>query len=396
VLRDITDADPGRPGRALRVLVIALGVVVIGGTLIAVTPRPVAKPSAHVKATPPPAPRSVGLLSAMISDHSTAWLVTGNAEVQARLWRTVDSGVSWSPIALPIGASSIVSAQIVDPNRAYLVASGGSPVLAVSGDGGRRWRIYPLPSPADTHLAGIIFTSDGEGRALFTSNRVGGGLQSAYLYASDDGITWRALVVVDVDHPAAGGLTLAGRKDALAFADPQHGIIASGADGVYVTADGGGSWTFHPLARPPGDPVLGPTVSAAAVPGAYLVGTAYRALGTPAAGAPAAAFVYRSVDAGDSWSDPVPAPTDDGSLAPVFAGSNAWWIASAGRVSESDGHGAWNTGNPALPGATRLMQVFPFDDRHAWAFAGGASGPPQLLFATADAGATWSALKPPA
>jgi photosystem II stability/assembly factor-like uncharacterized protein len=377
------------------VLVMVLGVAIIGATVISVVPRPIAKPAPQVKATAAPPVRSVGLLSAAISNYSTAWLVTGGADVATRLWKTADSGVTWTSVALPVGAAAIISAQIIDPNRAYLVALGGGPVLAVTDDGGRHWRRYPLPSPPGANLAAVTFTRFGEGKALFTGNG-SGGIQSAYLYATDDGISWQPRVAVDIDHPAAAGLSLDGRKDAIAFADAEHGIIASGAEGVYLTADGGFSWSFHPLVKPPGEPVLGPTVTAAAVPGAYLVGTAYRALGTPASGTPGAAFVYRSDDGGDTWSDPIPAPTDDGTLTPVFAGSNAWWIAGARTVSESDGHGAWNAGSPALPGASRVMSVFPFDDRRAWAFAGGPSGPPQFLFATTDGGSTWSALKPPA
>ena len=390
VLRDITDSDLSRRGRLGRVAVIAVALAILAATVIAVQPKPASRASSP-HATPPPLPRSGGLIAADVQG-SGLWLATGGADSTSRLWQGSDDGRTWSSLGLPEVQGDVFWLHRSRQGSAYLVTAGrGGEYLLSVDDGAVHWHSYALPHPPGTNLDSITFTADGHGVALFVGEGSTG--RPAYLYSSVDGAQWQLAAGVDAGAVTSSGLTLDSRTGPIAFADAMHGIMASGSRGVYVTADGGQDWTFHPLPAPPGDFPLGPDpVTVAAVDGAYLLGMAFRA-----AISPAAAFVYQSLDGGTTWSKPISAPTDDGFLAPAFAGSRVWWIGSGKAVlMSSDGGRNWLRGALDIPGTARVRSIYPLDDRRAWAFAGGAGGLPQLLFETIDGGTTWSARKPPA
>ena len=376
-------------------MVIAVAATILAATVIAVQPRPnVPVNSPHP--TPPPLPRSAGLMAADVADNPSVWLTTGSPNSATRLWRSQDGGQTWTSVGLPVGRGDIVWLHFLDPNRGYLVSAGpsegGAFMLSITDDGGLHWRTYALPAPANARLDSITFTHEGQGRVLFVAGDGSSGLQGAYFYTSSDGRQWRLDASVDATNPDNRGLTLDGGKGPIAFADPMHGVMASAGRGVYVTADGGLEWTFRAFVAPPGEHPLGPNpVTTAAIDGSYLVGWAYRALNSQAA-----AYTYRSVDGGTTWSTPTSVPTDDGATAPVFVGAQVWWIASGKNVSmTSDGGVHWLTTPLALPGAVRVAALYPLDDRRAWAFAGGTVGPPQLLYETLNGGSTWLLMKPP-
>ena len=395
MLRDITNSDQGRRGRRGRAIVIAVAAAILAAIVIAVQPRTVV-PVSSPHPSPHPLPRSAGLMAADLSDPSNLWLTTGSANSAPRLWWSQDGGQTWTSVGLPLGRADIVWLHFLDPNRGYLVytglSEGGGDMLSITDDGGLHWRTYSLPVPANSRLDSITFTHDGQGRALFVAGDGSSGLQGAYFYTSSDGRQWRLDASVDSTNRDANGLTFDGGKGPIAFADAMHGVMASAGRGAYVTADGGLHWSFRAFVAPPGEYPRGPNpITVAAVDGSYLVGWAYRALNSQAA-----AFTYWSFDGGTSWSAPVSLPTEDGATAPVFAGSQVWWVASGKSVSmTSDGGRHWLTTALALPGTIRVSALYPLDDKRAWAFAGGTVAPPQLLYETIDGGSTWSVMKPP-
>ena len=402
MVRDITESDPRRVGRGRRAAIIAAAAITIG-VLLLVQQRP----SIGLPAPRPAGvtlPRSVGLLDMNARDYNNGWLATGSGLPPTQLWRTADGGKSWKAALSLEGTGSVDQVRFFDSRRGYLLLLTpafdlNSNTMMVTADGGTGWQSLDFPKPRGMVLASLYESPEGEGRALFSAGANGDfGHQAAAVYTTHDGSSWSLAAQVDIEHFTSSGLSLQGSKGPMAFTDAAHGVIVSQLDvgifGVYSTADGGGSWSFQQLTPPPGEhQSIGPAaVNVAAVDGALLVGIAFRESSTPMGD-----FVYRSLDRGASWSEPIEVPTVDGVSAPIFATDRAWWVPDAAAVEVTpDGGRSWVRTELGLPGTTRVQSIFPIDDRRAWAFAGGGLGPPTLLYETIDGGATWLVRKPPA
>jgi photosystem II stability/assembly factor-like uncharacterized protein len=395
VLRDITETDGGRAGRGRRMAVILAGAVVIAA-LVAVQHGPPGPPAPQP--TPAPPPRSAGLVAADFNDYSTGWLVTGTGPTD--LWRTSDGGLTWRAALSRQGVGSVDRVHFFDASQGYLLLLSdpfdpNPNYMLATKDGWADWRWLSFPKPWGMVLTDLYVSPDGSGKALFTAETNGDiGHQAAALYSTSDGSAWTLKAQVDAEHFTSSGLLLDGIKGAMAFTDALHGVIAtelaSGALGVYSTADGGGSWVFQALPQPA--QLIGvASFTLAAVGGGLLLGVAYRESTTPAT-----VLAYRSDD-GIAWSHPLDIPTSDGVAAPVFASRDIWWVPDAGAVEVTiDGGRNWLRTELGLPGISRVQAVFPIDDRRAWAFAGGSFGPPTLLYETTDGGSSWAVRKPPA
>jgi photosystem II stability/assembly factor-like uncharacterized protein len=228
---------------------------------------------------------------------------------------------------------------------------------------------------------------------------VAGGMADGYtsdLYESTDGGR-----VWSPDRISGGR----GETGPFAFADSKHGVIAGGAPGnrLFVTSDGGRSWQLIPVPVPAGfsqDSAMlsqGPvfwdakagalTVNYATDAGAYELG------------------VLLTGDSAASWSLVATIPLDpaEGNLgAMAFVGPDNWAMAGADRmVWTADAGRTWaSSSSVGLPG-TPWSLLMP-DARHGWALVpmsvclgfktdcSSRTG----LYATADGGATWTALWP--
>jgi photosystem II stability/assembly factor-like uncharacterized protein len=341
-----------------------------------------------------------------VRDYGDGWLATGaNSQTPARLWRTVDGGKTWTAaLSLQGTTGDLERVHFFDLRRGYALVLTpafdlNANTLMVTSDAGQAWDWFDFPKPQGMVLADFYLSPRGDGRALFSAGANGDfGRLAAALYTTNDGISWSLAARVDAEHSGSSGLSLDGSKGPMLFTDAAHGIIVSQLDarslGAYSTADGGSTWTLHVL--PPfssGYETIGPAdVHIALVDGELLLGVVF--LG---ASVPRGAIVYRSLDGGLSWSQPIEVPTSDGVAAPVFAGSSVWWIPDARAVEvTTDGGGTWIRADLHLPPSTRVKAVYPIDDRRAWVFAGDSFGAPTLLYETTDGGETWSVRKPPA
>ncbi|HVA73872.1 MAG TPA: hypothetical protein VNF71_04855 [Acidimicrobiales bacterium] len=211
-----------------------------------------------IKASPPaPAPYQPFEVSPF--DGSVWFLLHGG-----KLLRTRDAGLTWKDLGLPVVASPVMAAgptlgqfylavgnrvfELVDNGQqiteqpalppgvvvAQLAAVGGSQaaLAARTGAGG----LYPLTGSAWSQVsgapqgqlaagAGILVVGDGAGML---------GLQGSVSYSTDLGVTWRRGSGVPYDQSVQAVAGQPGSKTFYAY--------CYGGD-VYVSADGGGTWT---------------------------------------------------------------------------------------------------------------------------------------------------------
>ena len=403
--RDITDSDssPTRRGRRVATLVAAAAVLALAATIYLLPS--LARPGLPAAA---PLPRSQGLLAADFPDYAAGWLLTqaNGVDGPGRLWRTIDGGATWKPAASAIRATDIEQFHFFDDSNGYLLelsrANSLDPNrLLVTADGGARWTEIGFPKPPGLELYGLSMLDSRHGRALFTQPRFGGDFlrTTAALYAMDDGSRWAKAGSLEFNGTDPNW-TFGAIKGPMTFADPLHGLIPTQTPtvpvGAYITSDGGQTWTLHQFSAPPGGLQLFPgAVTAATFGQTELIGLAYRfgiQPGTPSG----SAYVYRSDDFGRTWSDPIEAATSTGDAAPRFVTPAVWWVADGRAVLlTTDAGRTWLSSSLRLPGATNVKALYPLDDRRAWAFAGGASGAPTLLYETSDGAADWTLKTPP-
>lgn len=405
MLRDITDVDPGRGGRASRLAVLGVALAVIVATAIfADSPRAGPAGAAPLPA-PPPLPRSDGLLGATFADPTHGWLLTGGGGSGTRLWRSDEGGRTWT-LAMRVPDHTAVGAMhLAVDGTGYLATlslpqGSGENGLWLTADGGRTFEEHPFPSPPGFALLGLSMPPDGSAHAFFSDEAFP---PSALVFERqpDAAGTWtRVAALGPGPRPAAAPLTepipLFASRTGFAFVDRERGVIATQTDtagvGVYRTADAGSTWSYVRIGRSPNGELLPATaIGVSAFGGLLLLSVAYGA-GT----AQPAAFLYASSDGGGTWAAPVEVPTADGLEVASFESPGDWWIpfGQAVEVTANSGSSFLRTALH-LPGATTVKAVFPVDRLRAWAFGGGDSGPPQFLYRTTDGGSSWAVVRPP-
>lgn len=408
MLRDITDSDstPTRQGRRLATLGAGAAVLALAAAIY-LLPN-LARPSPPA---PAPLPRSQGLLAADFPDSAAGWLLTqANGVGGGKLWHTTDGGASWKAAVNALQSTEIDQFHFFDNRHGYLLElsltnSLDPNRLLLTADAGAHWTDIGFPKPAGLELYGLSMIDSRHGRALFTQPPLGGTRQTdAVMFAMDDGAHWARAGSIELNHSDQSSGTwpwsIEARWGPMTFSDPQHGLIPTRAPsvpvGAYVTSDGGQTWNLHQFTAPPGGLELFPgAVTVATFGQTELIGLAYSFGLQP--GAPAgSAYVYRSDDFGETWSDPIEAATSSGAGAPQFVSRDAWWVADGRAVLRTTDAGrSWLSSLLRLPGATTVKALYPLDDRRAWAFAGGASGAPTLLYESSDGAADWTLRTPP-
>ena len=360
------------------------------------TPAPSETSPAPTPLPPGPAVQSAGLL-----DATDGWTLTSTG-----LFITADGGVTWRAATVPGPHTNlgVLGVDFADPQHGWLATLDStdftSRVFDVwrTDDGARTWQKVVVPEGANASDAmGPVEFSILNPDHLFLL--VAGGMADGYtsdLYESTDGGR-----VWSPDRISGGR----GETGPFAFADSKHGVIAGGAPGnrLFVTSDGGRSWQLIPVPVPAGfsqDSAMlsqGPvfwdakagalTVNYATDAGAYELG------------------VLLTGDSAASWSLVATIPLDpaEGNLgAMAFVGPDNWAMAGADRmVWTADAGRTWaSSSSVGLPG-TPWSLLMP-DARHGWALVpmsvclgfktdcSSRTG----LYATADGGATWTALWP--
>jgi photosystem II stability/assembly factor-like uncharacterized protein len=265
-----------------------------------------------------------------------------------------------APIALP------ASAQLSAPSSNVVWALMVNQYLYRSTNGGATWKQMPLPPsqafcpkpPAPCPFAGqpeISFVSAQEGWVSISDSRT---QRVSLWHTADAGLTWQDLAPKGIrDGKASSGLS---------FIDSTRGFIDVWTPNVptviYRTTDGGRTWlASQPLPTAPGFK----TVCLSCI--AMRAGTV-RAFGSSLLvpvvqlDGPPTQYVFRSDDAGATWSYAATAPGQDGNV--VFVTAARWLkLIGPGQSNETvDGGASWHRYASDYAQAAPVAADFVFPD----------------------------------
>ena len=340
-----------------------------------------------------------GLTSIHMIDATQGWGLTSNAVL-----RTSDGGASWrnvTPSGFVVQGRS--AAYFLDAGTAWVAATRRGSVQSVvlrTADSGRTWAAAPLAPAVGQQFAGIASISfiDAQYGWLLASLGAGAGSEGVQVFrTTDGGAHWVSVSLSAGVTATPGSLPLGGLKSGLAFRDASTGWatgVVYGPPGftwLYITHDGGHTWSHQPLALPAayrqGMPAANPPRFDTPLVGILpltLFGTG---------GQPAADF-YMTRDGGRTWASGTPLPYTSGNtgFSWDFVGADHGWAAWGRKLHyTTDGgrHWAVIVPNVSLANVTELDFV---GAHTGWALGSITHGAvtSAFLLATVDAGRTWN------
>jgi photosystem II stability/assembly factor-like uncharacterized protein len=405
------------------VIVVSLGIVFglrpggfLGGAGASVTPpaspqpglpSASASPSPISGTSPAPTPLPPGpdVQAGGMVDPLHGWAV-----VDHRLLVTGDGGATWRDSTPPGGlgnaaADYLLGAAFVDAQHGWVAineaftsasdASYGRVDIWRTTDGGSTWSKAQLPKavyhPFGESMAAVQFDflDASRGFAFLSGNLAKGKNDSDLFWTADGGRTWSA------DRPTGTGSV--GIEGTVGFATATDGVVVNALHGagIAVTHDGGRTWTDATLTPP----AATGTQLFFAQP-VFFDGRAGLVSIDFQGDTGSATHVYRTADAGSSWTLVATPPTDVSALSFV---DPQRWIGLTGSevVRTADGGQTWERG-PAVgpPGAPGSLLMT--DAQHGSALVGmnvcltfkSNCSSRTGLYATVDGGSTWTQLWP--
>lgn len=170
---------------------------------------------------------------------TTGWLVakaqSGSAHDAGDLYRTDDGGKTWQSLSIPIGDR----VRFHSLNTGWAAGGAANNLLYVTRDGGSTWQLQHFLPPAQHNTDVLVwidlptFFDASHGVVPVQFGNEAGDSVLEYFVTQNDGQTWSPTA-------PAGPASLIGRTSAVV--DATHWIVA-GTVRLFVTADGGGSWT---------------------------------------------------------------------------------------------------------------------------------------------------------
>jgi photosystem II stability/assembly factor-like uncharacterized protein len=406
--------EPGLSGRAQRaVALMAVAVVALAaaaGVYLHATARPAAAP-------PRTTVSSLDWLSPRVG-----WIVVMDAQQRSVLYHTTDGGQHWNRQFATVASG--VAVHFLDATQGLMTEPtpypSPNPTLLRTIDGGDHWTPIPLAPEVGANPNLPYFVDLQHGWVMVRTGRSDTSEDAEIFRTDDGGLSWTVAASVDPVTWVSHGLREEGLKRWLWFRTLDDGLLGAlqpdGSAAVYVTHDAGADWRLLPLGAPPGGWGAGDTLTLLPPAmsddgeGAMVVVDTSRTGGRPRVGRPInfglpAVYVYHTLDGGDTWDAPLPAPNDvDVNLAdPTFVAGGAFVSGSAGWLTS--GAAAWLTSDSGrtwsragqLPAGQSFLQLAPVDDSVAVGEATASLAPaaPWSLFLTEDAGRTWRAVPGP-
>jgi photosystem II stability/assembly factor-like uncharacterized protein len=308
-------------------LATAVALVMVGCGQPAAS-APIRKAAQTPASTVPASSGALSLMHLRMVSGSTGWAlaVPGDGRGLGHLVRTSDAGTHWAAIPLPssLNTPNIQAVDFHDETHAWVLvvlgaestASHEAAVVASTADGGAHWDTTPKFG-IDGNGSGIQFIDAGHGW-VFANPGAGGviGAGDTTLYRTTDaGTHWQAIKPaseVRGNPTVVGGLPeacpMGGPIGQPTFADAQTGWLGAfcATPFVYVTHDGGRSWSPQNIPAYPG-PMSAPNPyllynvdSLARLSATDVVFVLHRGV-TTGANALQESAIYMTRDAGASW-----------------------------------------------------------------------------------------------
>jgi len=339
-------------------------------------------------------------------DALHGWAVT-----DGRLWVTADGGATWRDATPPGGfatasADYLLGIAFADAKHGWVAVneaftSGTDPTYGRvdiwrTTDEGQTWAKTRLPKARFAIFGEIMsgvefdFLDATHGFAFQSGNLAKGKNDSDLFWTADGGQTWSA------DRPTGPGNR--GIEGSVAFATANDGVVLNGEYGVgiIVTHNGGRTWADASLALPAGPAsaqlFFGRPVYFDGRSGLVSIGSQMDASGVTR--------VFRTSDAGSSWSLAATPPAGAGAMS--FLDPQRWTAESETDVfSTLDGGQTWAHSPAAgLPGDPTWFQMT--DAQHGSALMAmnvcltfkSSCSSRTGLYATVDGGSNWTQLWP--
>jgi photosystem II stability/assembly factor-like uncharacterized protein len=331
------------------------------------------------------APRPASGLEA----EAEGWAATARG-----LSATTDGGASWSAVTPPeVVPEQIRGVRFAGASGWLVVATGArkAPLsLYRTADSGRTWTSSPLPVPADVDVAAPADVQQAGETQLFVGLRLEPNRfrlsRGLLLRSSDGGVNWKRTAL-----PAGGRVT---------FPTDRDGWLVGGlaSEQLYATHNGGAGW--KPVKPAPA--IKGAASTVYALP-AFTSETDGVLPVSLAAGTRSTLAFETTTDGGRSWTAAALVRTGKplafNTAVPAAIAAPDVWLAAVGTklVAVTDG-GLTRTTVGTLPGTVATLQFTSPSTGWAQVRAACAKSAPTCamkLYATADGGITWTRLRPP-
>ena len=366
---------------------------------------PSASPTSGTSPAPTPLPQGPDVQAGGLVDPLHGWAV-----VDHRLWVTGDGGASWRDATPPGGfatanADYLLGVDFADAQHGWVAineaftsgsdASYGRVDIWRTTDGGQTWSRTQLPK-AVLHPFGEImpqvqldFLDPGHGFAFLSGNSAKGRNDSDLFWTADGGMTWSP------DRPTGTGSV--GIEGSVGFATAADGVIVNALHGagIAVTHDGGRTWIDATLTPPA---ATGMQLFFAQL--VFFDGRSGLVSIDFQSDTGSVTHVYRTSDAGSSWTLAATAPT--GVSAISFLDPQRWiGVTGSEVIRTADGGQTW-VRSPAVgpPGAPESFLMT--DAQHGSVLVGmnvcltfkSNCSSRTGLYTTVDGGSTWTQLWP--
>jgi photosystem II stability/assembly factor-like uncharacterized protein len=339
---------------------------------------------------------SPALVRIDFQDANNGWGMAANAN--GYVLRTVDGGRTWLDASPPgVGGLGLsANLAVLNTQTAWALVPGTdffSGTLFRTGDGGITWSSNTVPFGG----AFIQFQDGSHGRALADRGALAGSEAVELFQTSDGGATWNSVFHNEPGQPSSSNsLPLAGIKNGMTFVDANTGWVTGSipVDGeiyLYITRDGGVSWSQQSLPLPAGYDAYQSLPQAPVFFGkdGFLPLTIYRRDGTEQT-------FYRTHDGGLSWSgDPANPELVIKTGQPAFADAlHIWcWDGSSSLYSSSDDAQTWSVTKPGLDLEGNLSRLEFVPGFTGWALTRLDDAGHSQLYRTKD-GLNWTPLIP--
>jgi photosystem II stability/assembly factor-like uncharacterized protein len=321
------------------------------------------------------------------------WAIDG-----ARLFVSTDAGGSWRESPIPVTASGVPTAFVLDAAHAWSITPGpgttdftGSPsdVLHLTvhrtADGGPTWEADNVPGNYPGTSQWLVFVDAQRGYLLCSAERHSGGT-STVLRTDDGGATWS---VAGTSSWLGSMFSVSAARTLWAGANEEAGPVSHPL--LDVSRDGGQSWRDARLPGLEGQMggadrwLVGPPLFVDTDRGLVMVASA-NANGDPAT------RIYRTDDGGGSWTLAADMLVE-ASADPAMLDDRHWLLPIVdplGLLVTADAGTTWQRRAPVGGPASAMSEwIGAVDASHAAALVTTDNAGAAALYQSADGGSTW-------